>query len=241
MVKKTLILSTCVFYGFFCLAFFTIEKIESLNLVEIEYFVRYESKKELHNDAHFSRIKDRAHELGVYNINFSRKNSNKEWELYYDNEGLNLIEYFEIILILLLLAITYFIDREYFQKKIVLLEPLFGEAFLNKMKKRKWLFIIPCANRIMVAAIILETQVENNLKLLAKGFNEGAIDRETFQRKQQNEIEKDLNRKIAYYFLLTARHENLLAIYNSGALNRNEFEERKKLLFDQYSNEIRGL
>jgi hypothetical protein len=139
------------------------------------------------------------------------------------------------------MAISYFIDREYFQKKIVLLEPLFGEAILNKMKKRKWLFIIPCANRIMVAAIILETKVENNLKLLAKGFNEGAIDRETFQRKQQNEIEKDLNRKIAYYFLLTARHENLLAIYNSGTLNRNEFEERKKLLFDQYRNEIRGL
>ena len=247
MVKKKIVISTCVFYCVFFLAFFTIEKIESLNLAEIEYFANNESKKELRDEywyldyhAQFSRIKARAQELGVYNINFWQKNSIQEWELYYDNEGLNLIEYFEIIAIFIIVAISYYIDSEYFQKKLMLLEPLFGEAILNKIKKRKWLFVIPCANRIMVATIILGTNLENRLKILAKGFNEGAIDRETFQLKQQDKIEKDLNRKIEYYFQLTARYENLLLIYSSGSLNRSEFDERKKLLFELYTNEIKS-
>lgn len=247
MVKKKIVISTCVFYCVFFLAFFTIEKIESLNLAEIEYFANNESKKELRDEywyldyhAQFSRIKARAQELGVYNINFWQKNSIQEWELYYDNEGLNLIEYFEIIAIFIIVAISYYIDSEYFQKKLMLLEPLFGEAILNKIKKRKWLFVIPCANRIMVATIILGTNLENRLKILAKGFNEGAIDRETFQLKQQDEIEKDLKRKIEYYFQLTARYENLLLIYSSGSLNRSEFDERKKLLFELYTNEIKS-
>ena len=247
MVKKKIVISICVFYGIFFLAFVIIEKIESLNLAEIEYFANNESKKELRDEywyldyhAQFSRIKARAQELGVYNINFWQKNSIQEWELYYDNEGLNLIEYFEIIAIFIIVAISYYIDGEYFQKKLMLLEPLFGEAILNKIKKRKWLFVIPCANRIMVATIILGTNLENRLKILAKGFNEGAIDRETFQLKQQDEIEKDLKRKIEYYFQLTARYENLLLIYSSGSLNRSEFDERKKLLFELYTNEIKS-
>jgi len=247
MVKKKIVISICVFYSIFFLAFFLMEKIESLNLAEIEYFASNESKKELRDEywyldyhAQFSRIKARAQELCVYNINFSQKISLAEWELYYDNEGLNLIEYFEIIAILILLAISYFIDGEYFPKKIMLLEPLFGEAILNKMNKRKWLFIIPCANRLMVATIILGTNIENRLKILTTGLSEGSIDSETFQLKQQNEIEKDLNRKIEYYFHLTAKYENLLLIYSSGSLNRSEFDERKKLLFELYTNEIKG-
>jgi hypothetical protein len=122
----------------------------------------------------------------------------------------------------------------------MLLEPLFGEAILNKMNKRKWLFIIPCANRLMVATIILGTNIENRLKILTTGLSEGSIDSETFQLKQQNEIEKDLNSKIEYYFQLTAKYENLLLIYSSGSLNRSEFDERKKLLFELYTNEIKG-
>ena len=235
MKRWKIITYAIVFYLAFICLIIGLEKIETNNIRKIEnYCMRYDCDFEKYNKV-IEIISYESSMLLIYNLNFE---NGVYWEIYEDDDGLNLIECMELIALSFFLFYALKIDKRHISNKIKLSEPLFSETINEYINSNNWQRVIPFYHRFSLYQIFLDTKINRNVDLFSKALKSGAITQETFNEKIAFINDQSQNQKTLHYFKFSKKFYDLSKLYKNQNISKSEFNQQKSVLFNSFSSEI---
>ena len=235
MKSWKIITHAIIFYLAFICLIIGLEKVEANNIRKIEnYCLSYGCDFEKYNKV-IEIISYESQKLLIYNLDFE---NGVYWQIYEDDEGLNIIECLELMSLSFFLFYSLKIDKKNIANKIKISEPLFYDTINEYINTNNWRRVIPFYYRFSLYQVLIETNINRNVDLFSKALKSGVITQETFNEKIAFINDQSQKQKTLHYFKFSKKFHDLSKLYKNQSISKSEFNQQKSVLFNSFSSEI---